>query len=146
MIYEDATKKLRPKLCSKVSKDVIVAYDELCQIISKMKTEMENFENVCSQKSDMYKYMLQGLKLIHLVEMLVSADRDGNWILHMAVVEELIPVFLEFDSINYLRDALWYFERTKALEKENPYLCEKFMQGHFVVKDKQGNSIVFLQT
>ena len=145
MIYEDATKKLRPKLCSKVSKDVIVAYDELCQIISKMKTEMEKFENVCSQKSDMYKYMLQGLKLIHLVEMLVSADRDGNWILHMAVVEELMPVF-EFDSINYLRHALWYFERTKALEKENPYLCEKFMQGHFVVKDKQGNSIVFLQT
>ena len=57
-----------------------------------------------------------------------------------------MPVFLEFDSINYLRHGLWYLEQTKALEKDNPYLCEKCMQGHFVVKDKQRNSTVFLQT
>ena len=30
-------------------------------------------------------------------------------------------VFLEFDSINYLRHALWYPEWIKALESENPY-------------------------
>ena len=57
-IYKDAIKNVRLKLCSKVSKDVIVAYDELHQIVSKMKTEMVNFENQCFQKSDMYKYVL----------------------------------------------------------------------------------------
>ena len=41
----DAIKKLRLKSCSKVSKDLVVAFDELYQIISKVKTEMENFEN-----------------------------------------------------------------------------------------------------
>ena len=49
-----------------------------------------------------------------------------------------MSVFLEFDSINYLRHASRYLERIKALESENPYLYEKFMQGHFVVKDKRG--------
>ena len=49
-----------------------------------------------------------------------------------------MSVFLEFDSINYLRHASWYLERIKALESENPYLYEKFMQGHVVVKDKRG--------
>ena len=44
-IYKDAIKKRRLKLCSKVSNDVIVAYDELYKIIGKMETEMENFEN-----------------------------------------------------------------------------------------------------
>ena len=82
--------------------------------------------------------MLQGLMLINLVEMLVAADRDGNWKLNLTLVQELIPVFLGFDSINYLRHASWHLERIKkALQTENPYLYEKFIQGHFVVKDKQ---------
>ena len=75
------------------------------------------------------------MKLINLVEMLVAADPDGNWKLHVAVVEEIMPLFLEFDSINYLRNASWYIKKIKALEIENPYLYGKFMQGHFVVKD-----------
>ena len=37
------------------------------------------------------------MKFINLEEMLVAADRDGNWKLHVAVAEELMPVFLEFD-------------------------------------------------
>ena len=56
---------------------------------------MKNYENQCFQKSDMCKckYVLQGLKLINLVEILVAADPDENWRLHVAVVEELMPVF-----------------------------------------------------
>ena len=56
--------------------------------------------------------------------------------LHVAVVEELMPLFLEFETINYLRHASWYLERIKALESENPYLYEKFVHGQFVVKCK----------
>ena len=70
---------------------------------------MENFENHCFQKPVMFKHVLQGLKLINLVEMLVAAYRDNSWKLHVAVVEELMPVFLEFDSISYRRHALQYF-------------------------------------
>ena len=57
--------------------------------------------------------------------------------LHVAVVEELMPLFLEFETISYLRHASWYLERIKALESENPYLYEKFVHGQFVVKCKQ---------
>ena len=85
-IYKDAIKKLRLKLYLKLSKDVIVAYDELCQIIVKMKNEMENFENECSQKSHTCKDVLQGLKLMNLVEMLVADGRNDNWKLHVAVM------------------------------------------------------------
>ena len=122
-----------------MSKYVLVAYDELCQIIGKMKTEMENFENECSQKSIMCKYVLQCLKLINLVEMLVAADRDSTWKLHVTVVEELMLVFSEFDSINYLRHASRYLEWIKAFESKNLCLYEKFMQGHFAAKEKQGH-------
>ena len=48
-----------------------------------------------------------------------------------------MPLFLEFETISYLRHASWYLERIKALESENPYLYEKFVHGQFVVKCKQ---------
>ena len=48
-----------------------------------------------------------------------------------------MPVFLEFDRIKYLRHASWYLHWIKALETENLSVHETFMQGHFVVKDKQ---------
>lgn len=137
MIYKDAVKYLRLKLCSKVPKDVIVAYNELCQAISNMKTDMEIFENECSEKFDMCKYVLQGLKLVNLVELLVTTDVNDNWILHVTAVEELMLVFFEFDSINYLRHPSWYLRRIKVLESKNPYLYKTFMQEHYVVKDKQ---------
>ena len=73
-----------------------------------------------------------------MIEILIAADRDGNWELHVVVVEKLIPVFLEFDSINYLRHASRYLEKIKVLETENPYLFEKFMRGDFVIKDRPG--------
>ena len=97
----------------------------MCRIIGKMKTKMENFDNDCSQNSDMCKYVLQGLQLINLVEMLAM------------LVEQLMPVFLEFDSINYLIYASWYLKRIKVPESKNPYFYKTFMHKHFVVKDKQ---------
>ena len=99
-----------------------MAYHEVDEIIVILKDGMDTFDSECIEKSEMCKYVLQGLKLINLVEMLIAADRNGNWKLHVAVVEELMPVFLEFDSINYLRHASWYLEKVKVLETENPYL------------------------
>ena len=68
-------------------------------------------------------------------ENLVNAGR--NWKFHVAVVEELMPKLLEFDSINYIRHASCYLKWIKALESESLYLSEKFMQRYFAFKDKQ---------
>ena len=68
-------------------------------------------------------------------ELLVAADRDGN----VTVVEELMPVFLEFDSINCLRNASWYLERIKALESENPIYMKKLCEDTFWLKINKEN-------
>ena len=100
--------------------------------------EFEEFTEECNEKSNMCKYIDNGLYIINLIEMLVAADRDGNWELHVSVVEHLLPIFLEFDSINYLCHTSWYLEKIKCLKEDNSWLYEKFMEGHFVVKDREG--------
>ena len=58
-IYKDAIKKRRLKFCSKVSNDVIVAYDELYKRWRTLRI------NVFRNMIDVWKYVLQGLKLIN---------------------------------------------------------------------------------
>ena len=48
--------------------------------------------------------------------------------------EEPIASFRECDNINYLRYASWYVEKMGKLPQDHPEMYEKFMQGHFVLK------------
>lgn len=67
---------------------------------------------------------------------LITADRTGDWNMHVQSVKDLLPIFRAFDCINYLRNGSWYLEQINKLGTEHPDLYEKFMQGHFVVKEK----------
>ena len=49
-------------------------------------------------------------------------------------MQNLLPVFRECDSINYLRYASWYVEKIGKLPQDHPEIYERFMQGHLVVK------------
>ena len=75
---------------------------------------------------------------------MVCADCEGNWKLYVKTVKSLIAVFQEFDCINYLLCVSWYLERIRKLEIETAYLCSKFIQSNFAVKDKPGkfNAVV----
>ena len=50
-------------------------------------------------------------------------------------MQNLLPVFRDYDSINYLRNASWHAEKKIGkLPQDHSEIYEKFMQGHFVVK------------
>ena len=74
--YKDAVKKLLTFLTPKVVEDVVVAYREVDGMVIKLKGEMDRFHKECKEKSEMCKYVLQGLKLINLIEMLIVAMLD----------------------------------------------------------------------
>ena len=59
-------------------------------------------------------------------------------------MQKLLPVFRECDSINYLRYVSWYVEKKGKLPQDHPEIYEKFMQGHFFVKqnNKEFNAVV----
>ena len=75
--------------------------------------------------------------IVHVIKQLITADRDGNWLLHVAAIRSLMKILRAFDCINYLRYASWYLERIEVLEVEQPLLFQHFMMGKFVVKDRE---------
>ena len=84
--------------------------------------------------SEVYRYWEGFLEIVSILKALIAADREGDWQAHLQAMENLLPVFRECDNINYLRYASWYVEKMGKLPQDHPEIYEKFMQGHFVVK------------
>ena len=58
--------------------------------------------------------------------------------MHLKAMQNLLSVFRECDSINYLRYASRYVEKMTKLLQDHSEIYEKFMQGYFVVKQNNG--------
>ena len=56
----------------------------------------------------------------------------------------MLPIFTEFDTINYLRYGSLYLEQIRRLPQDYPEIHNKFMNGLFVLKQKTEcfNSVV----
>ena len=68
----------------------------------------------------------------------IASDREGNWNLHAAIVEDAMSIFAECDCINYLRHGSWYIEYTEVQEFTHPELYRRFSVGQWVVQDRPG--------
>ena len=77
--------------------------------------------------------------LIDLIKCLVTADREGNWPLHVSCIEASMAIFQEFDAVNCLRYGSYYLEKIKILEVEHPELYKICMMSEFVVRDHTGS-------
>ena len=45
----------------------------------KLKKEIDMFLKECEEKSEISKYLIQGLKMVNLIALLMATYRDGNW-------------------------------------------------------------------
>ena len=61
-----------------------------------------NFTNHFAEKSQMCNYFEIFLNMVELLKDLVAADREGDWEAHLLAVQNTLPIFRKFDSINYL--------------------------------------------
>lgn len=65
---------------------------------------------------------------------LVRASREGNWILHLGAVRQMIPWCFAYDKVNYARFLTYYYAMMSRLPIEHPEVHEHFMQGGFSVQ------------
>ena len=70
---------------------------------------------------------------------MVKADRQGDFLLHIKSIGDLLPIFLGCDGINYLRNGTFYWEQLKGLRHQHPELYESLLQGGFSMKTKAGS-------
>ena len=96
------------------------------------------FKAECESRSEVCRFLGVWLKIASIIKNAVAADREGNWDLLVAVVEDSLPVFAQFDCINYMRHGSWYLEKIKVLEISHPEIYRRFSMGQWAVQDRPG--------
>ncbi|KAG0712847.1 hypothetical protein GWK47_017514 [Chionoecetes opilio] len=107
--------------------------------IEKLHQDFREFDKTCEAKSELCQFFRVWLQLGTIIKNAVVSEREGNWNLLVATVEDSMPIFTECDCINYLRHGSWYLEQIKVLEfTHHPELCQRFSKGQWVVSDRPG--------
>ena len=101
--------------------------DKSCQSMGELKTYFLKFTNHYVEKSQMCNYFDNFSNMVELLKDLVAADREGGWEAHLLAVQNILPIFREFDDINYLQYGSLYLENMCHLPKEHPEIYTKFM-------------------
>lgn len=73
------------------------------------------------------------------LQCIIAADRNGDWEGHLIAVQQLLPMFAECDSINYLCYGSSYLELMQHLPVDHPAVYSEFMHHHFVMKCNSGS-------
>ncbi len=113
-------------------------FDTLTGQVNMLQHEFLEFEQECEAKSELCRFFGLWLQMAAIVKNAVVADREGNWNLHVATIEDSMKIFAEFDCMNYLRHGSWYLEQIKVLEFTHPDLYRRFAMGQWVVRDRPG--------
>ena len=98
---------------------------------------MDKFTSTCLQVSEMCQYLVNYPQYVRYLKDVIATDRNGNWDGLLQLVQNLMLVFQDCDSINCLQYASLYLEM-RSLLQEHPEIHEKFKLGHFVVKENDG--------
>ena len=68
-----------------------------------LRNDFTKFKTSCEKKSGLCSYLGEWLKMVSVIKNAVVSEREANWDLHCAMVEDSQPMFTEMDSYNYCR-------------------------------------------
>lgn len=101
-----------------------------------LKTIMQHFTETKKklQASRTAKIWIQYMDMIDLLRDFLRSERTGNWKLHLAKVEKMIPYLVAAGHNNYTKSARIYLQQMEQLEHTHPDVYKHFMEGHHVVR------------
>ena len=76
----------------------------------------------------------QYMEMVSLLKKYITADRTGNWELHIRMTQEMLPYLSAAGHYNYSKSCHIYLQEMFALDKSNPVVKEHFNKGLFVIR------------
>jgi len=71
---------------------------------------------------------------VEIMLRLLRASREGNWMLHLASIREMIPRCFAYDKLNYARFLPFYYAQMSRLATDHPEVHAHFQEGGISVQ------------
>ena len=75
------------------------------------------------------------IKPVFLMMEFVRAERESDWLLNLATVKSMIPLFFAAGNIHYVRYGLYYL---RCMERLPAFVFSRFMKGEHTVRQRSG--------
>ena len=80
------------------------------------------------------KYWMSYIDMVDILFGLIRASREGNWLMHMEFIRQMIPWCFAYDKRNYAKYLAAYYGQMTRLQTENPDMYNYLMDGGFSVQ------------
>lgn len=80
------------------------------------------------------KLWIQYLKLVSLLKNFITADRTGDWKLHLKTITEMLPYLAAAGHNNYVKSCRVYLQDMHSLKLKNPDINKSFENGLNVIR------------
>ena len=87
-----------------------------------------------SEESKTAELWIQYLKMVDILQTFWKAERTGNWLLHLSVVQEMLPYLAAAGRNLYTKSAYLYLQSMNNLNNTNPTVYDSFVAGNHVVR------------
>ena len=122
-----------------ILKDAKSLYDDL--IAGKLKVQdietsprMAQIENQIQRgkedlkRSRTSKLWLQYMDMIAILQSFIRAERTGDWLMHLAVLRDMLPFLASSGHNHYTKSLHLYLQNMDCLEEKHPSVYEHFMK------------------
>ena len=86
-----------------------------------------------AEKSRTASLWFQYQDIIAVIRQLITADRIGDWELHLEAIQQALPIFAVTGHFNYTKSANLYLQSIMNLQSTNKNVHDRFKAGKFVV-------------
>jgi len=94
------------------SDELNVDYQAFHTVVEKFEAELQRLE----QNGPTAKLWVQYFRMVSLVKQFIEAERTGNWKLHLASIEKMLPFFHAAGHFNYALSGQLYLQDMYKLE------------------------------
>ena len=96
---------------------------------------MKALDQIASESRTVKLWVEILVKPVLLMMTYVMAEREGDWLLHLATFKKMLPYYFAAGHVNYARYGLYYL---RSKEKLPPHVERLFLKGQRVTRHIQG--------
>lgn len=142
----EVTAKCAEPLKSMQKSVICYGYDKVAKakqtVVRAMEEEQfqENLLHLCNDlkaQSPISSFLLDYMAIFQNILSFIRASREGNWLLHLATLEQLCPLFFSQNRLKYAQHVPEYLEKMYHLQETAPEIWAEFYKGSFCVSKSE---------
>jgi len=114
-----------------------ISIEMICQapVQQRIQEKMTAYSDRVRKESRTARVWLQYMEMVELLRTFITAERMGNWQLHIVTLKRMLPYFTSSGHNLYAKAPYLYLTNMQKLPETHPELFDYFMKGYHVIRN-----------